>query len=70
MHNLTLAARFCDRLVLLDGGRIVADGAPEAVLTPEILEAAYGITVHVGRHGGGLYVLPWDVSGSGLRAVV
>ena len=33
LHDLNLAARFCSRLLLLDGGRIVADGPPEAVLT-------------------------------------
>ncbi|WP_337998128.1 ABC transporter ATP-binding protein [Oleispirillum naphthae] len=71
LHDLTLAARFCARLVLLHGGRVMADGTPEEVLTPGLLEAAYGVTVHVGRHGGGLYVLPWEVSGgSGLRAAV
>ncbi|MGE4527754.1 MAG: ABC transporter ATP-binding protein [Rhodospirillaceae bacterium] len=71
LHDLTLAARFCDRLVLLHGGRVMADGAPEEVLTPGLLEAAYGVTVHVGRHGGELFVLPWEVSGgAGLRAAV
>ncbi|MBN2753010.1 MAG: ABC transporter ATP-binding protein [Rhodospirillaceae bacterium] len=70
LHDLTLAARFCDRLVLLHDGQVAAMGAPEAVLTPEILEAAYDVTVHVGRHGNGLYVLPWDVSGPKMRAAV
>jgi len=44
LHDLTLAARFCDRLLVMDGGRLVADGAPDAVLTPELLGAVYGIT--------------------------
>jgi len=62
LHDLTLAARFCDRLILLDHGRVAADGTPEEVLTPEILGRAYGVTVHVGRHRDGLYVLPWEVN--------
>ncbi len=43
MHDLSLAARFCDRLVLLDGGRKVADGTPWEVLTPENLRTAFGV---------------------------
>lgn len=37
LHDLALAERWCDRLLLLDGGRLVTDGAPAAVLTPERL---------------------------------
>jgi len=71
LHDLTLAARFCDRLVLLHDGRVMADGAPEAVLTSDVLEAAYGVTAHVGRCEGGLFVLPWKLGGEpGLRAAV
>lgn len=43
LHDLALAARCCPRLVLLDRGRIVADGPPDAVLTPQRLAAVYGI---------------------------
>lgn len=42
-HDLSLAARACDRIVLLDGGRVVGDGAPSAVLRPDTLRAAFGI---------------------------
>ena len=41
LHDLTLAARWCDRIVLLAGGRLVADGPPRAVFTPAMLGAAY-----------------------------
>ncbi len=58
MHDLGLAARWCDRLVLLHEGRIVADGTPEAVLTPENLARVYGIEAHIGRANGGLVVQP------------
>ncbi|HEY8369936.1 MAG TPA: ABC transporter ATP-binding protein [Thermodesulfobacteriota bacterium] len=49
-HDLTLAAAASDRLALLSGGRIAAVGSPEAVLTPEIVSAAYGCEVLVDRH--------------------
>jgi iron complex transport system ATP-binding protein len=45
LHDLNLAARYCDELVLLDGGRVACAGTPEEVLTPEILEPVYEIRV-------------------------
>src|SRR6185503_2830169 len=47
MHDLTLAAQFADRVLLLDGGRLVADGAPADVLTQEALARHYGARVRV-----------------------
>ena len=47
MHDLTLAAQYADRVVLLDDGRVVADGTPEAVLTEELLAVHYGVPVRV-----------------------
>ncbi len=49
-HDLTLAAAASDRLALLDRGRVVASGSPEAVLTPATIGAAYGCDVLVDRH--------------------
>lgn len=46
IHDLGLAARFCTRLVLLAEGRILADGPPADVLTPDNLSRAFGITAH------------------------
>jgi iron complex transport system ATP-binding protein len=43
IHDLALAARIADRVVVLHRGRIVADGAPEAALTPSTLREVYGI---------------------------
>ena len=47
VHELGLAARFCSRLLLFGGGRLLADGAPRDVLTPERLSAAYGAPIAV-----------------------
>ncbi|NQW19105.1 MAG: ABC transporter ATP-binding protein [Chloroflexi bacterium] len=43
LHDLSLAARFCDRLVVLDGGKKLAEGTPWEVLTPSNLRAAFGV---------------------------
>ena len=61
MHDLTLAARFCDRLVLMAEGRVVADGTPRDVLTPGALSRFYGVTANITVHDGELMVLPWDL---------
>ena len=51
-HNLNLAARYADRLVLLDRGRVVAEGTPTDVLTRETVERVYGWPVRVTSHPG------------------
>ena len=43
LHDLSLAAHFFPRLVLLDRGRLVADGAPNDVLSAERIRAVYGV---------------------------
>jgi iron complex transport system ATP-binding protein len=45
LHDLALAARFCDRVLVLHEGRLVGDGAPADVLTPELLAAVYRVRV-------------------------
>ncbi|OQM76950.1 ABC transporter ATP-binding protein [Manganibacter manganicus] len=64
MHDLGIAARWCSRLILLDQGIVVADGAPRAVLTPERLRAVYRIEAFVGEAGGGPVLLPLDITAS------
>ena len=58
LHDLTTAARYCDRLVLLDGGRLVADGTPGEVLTPERLRDVYGISARIEHSADGTLVVP------------
>jgi iron complex transport system ATP-binding protein len=43
VHDLTLAARFADRVLVMDRGRLVAQGAPGEVLTPERIGAVFGV---------------------------
>ena len=49
IHDLTLAARYCDRLVLLHEGRVLAAGTVAAVLTPANLARAFGVRAVVER---------------------
>ena len=60
LHDLTLAARFSDRVMLLHNGTIVAEGRPANVLSDANLRAAYGITALRGHHDGEPYVIPWE----------
>ncbi|MCH9809023.1 MAG: ABC transporter ATP-binding protein [Alphaproteobacteria bacterium] len=58
LHELTLAGQWCDRLILLSEGCIIADGTPDEVLTKDNLANVYGVTAHVSRTGDGLAVFP------------
>lgn len=58
LHDLSLASRFCDRLVLLHEGRVRASGAPQDVLTDRNLEDVYRVKVHTGMEGETRYVVP------------
>jgi iron complex transport system ATP-binding protein len=49
-HDLNLASLYGDRILLLDRGRIIADGSPSRVLTGENLERAYGCTMRVDQN--------------------
>ena len=57
-HDLNLAARGCDRLVLLNGGRVVAEGPPAAVLTRERLARVYRAEVELVATDRGPLVVP------------
>ena len=49
IHDLNMAARYCDRLVLLFEGRVLAEGPPDEVLTPEAIARAFGVEAAVYR---------------------
>ena len=61
LHDLTLAARFCHRLLLLHQGKVMASGKPEEVLAAENLEKSYHIEAKYGAPGE-FYIVPWNIS--------
>jgi iron complex transport system ATP-binding protein len=67
LHDLTLAAQYCDRLVLLSGGgRVVGEGPARAVLTEPAIKTHYGARVRVLDDGSGrLVVIPLRDSAHG-----
>jgi iron complex transport system ATP-binding protein len=52
VHDLNLAARFGDHVVVMHEGRVLADGTPASVLTPEHIETAFGVRPVVHQVGG------------------
>lgn len=54
LHDVNMAARFCDDIIALHGGRMMARGLPSDLLTPETLARIYGVTMDVldDGHGG------------------
>jgi len=60
LHDLTLAARYCARVALLDRGRIVADGPPDEALSSDNLARVYRIAALHGSRDGKSYLLPWS----------
>lgn len=60
LHDLTLASRFCDRVLLLHAGQAVACGAPRHVLTPGNLQRVYQVQAMHGEHERQGYVVPWS----------
>ena len=59
-HDLNLAAEFCQRLILLDHGAMIADGEPPKVLREDILRDVYHCDIRVGQepHTGAVLVMP------------
>ena len=62
MHDLTLAAQYADRMVLLDAGRVAADGVPHDVLTEALIGSHFGASIDVVPVGDRLAVIPRRVT--------
>ncbi len=64
-HDLNLAALYCDRLVMIRNGQIVADGTPARVLTPEKIREVYGTDVISSIHPatGRTFLMPLSTPG-------
>ncbi|GMQ86416.1 MAG: ABC transporter ATP-binding protein [Acidimicrobiia bacterium] len=58
MHDLNVAGQFTERIVMVSGGRVVAEGAPTDVLTAEVIDRYYGATVRVESDRGRVVVVP------------
>jgi iron complex transport system ATP-binding protein len=58
LHDLPLAARIADRIVIMAGGQIVADGAPADVLTPARILSVYGVHMQVLTVGDSMVFVP------------
>lgn len=50
LHDLNLAALYCDQLYVLKAGALVASGPPAEVLTPALIQAVYGVRAEVAPH--------------------
>ncbi len=58
LHELNLAALFCDRIYVLERGRIVASGIPDEILTEELIYNVYGVRTRVHRQEGNIHIIP------------
>ncbi|KAA1171952.1 ATP-binding cassette domain-containing protein [Marinobacter salinexigens] len=56
LHDVDLAARFCDRLIALRGGQLIADGSPRDVMDSGVLESIYGVAMGVMERAPGQWV--------------
>jgi iron complex transport system ATP-binding protein len=66
LHDLTLAGRYCTRVVALHLGRIEGDGPTEATLTPQLIQSIFDVNASVSGSGATLYV---DCGGPVTRQV-
>jgi len=66
MHQLNLAVKYCDKLIVLKQGRVVACGKPEEVVTQRLIEDVYGVKSIVQKiPEAGLVIIPLSTSNNG-----
>jgi iron complex transport system ATP-binding protein len=58
IHDLNLASRYSDRILMMNGGSIFAAGNPSSVLTPENIKDVYGVEAEVNNNNGRPYIVP------------
>jgi iron complex transport system ATP-binding protein len=58
LHDLTIASRFCDRLILLHEGKMIVEGKNDEVLQNHYLEKTYQVEVFKGNHEGTNFIIP------------
>ncbi len=57
-HDLNLLAQFCDKVMILSKGKIVAFGRPEEVITSQMVEEVYGVEVVIMKDGDDIFAIP------------
>jgi iron complex transport system ATP-binding protein len=62
MHDLLLAQRFAARVIVMDGGHVVADGPPEEALSADVIRQVYGVMAVTLALDGKNYTLPWSTN--------
>jgi iron complex transport system ATP-binding protein len=60
-HDLGLAARYADRVLVVSEGRLAAAGPPDVALTPEVVAAVFRIVVFRAEHETKPVIVPWRV---------
>ncbi len=50
LHDVNMAARYCDEIIALHSGRLISRGAPDEIMKPPVLKAVYGIDMEVIEH--------------------
>lgn len=58
IHDLHLAARFSEKIIMLKGGKVFKEGRPEDVITPANIREVYGVEAYIGKNGGDFHVVP------------
>ncbi|MDI6810771.1 MAG: ABC transporter ATP-binding protein [archaeon] len=58
IHDLNLAARYADRIIMMNSGKIFAAGNPDSVLTPDNIKQVYGVEATVNNNNGRPYIVP------------
>jgi iron complex transport system ATP-binding protein len=59
LHDLSLAARFCDRVLLMHDGAVVGDGPPQRTLNAAAIRAHYRVEPYIAHHDGEPLIVPW-----------
>lgn len=67
LQDLSHAARFADRLIVMSEGEVIADGPPDEILTEELLRKVFGVSGAPVEQNGTQVFLPWSVIGGGPK---
>jgi iron complex transport system ATP-binding protein len=65
LHDLSLAARWCDRIVVMKEATVAATGSPDEVMTQAMLRDVYGINAEIGHDQCGLWLAPTGLTRQG-----